>query len=71
MTDRDAREMGQEMTGGLGETGGAGTAGGTSTGPDEAPASAADEALDEPRGAGADESGLASGGLEQEEGSPT
>ena len=41
MGDEAAREMGAEMTGGMGETEGAGTAGGTATGPEitgEAPA---------------------------------
>ncbi len=69
MTERDAREMGRELTGGMGETEGAGTAGGTAVGPDEASTPPGDIA--EPPGAGADESGLASGGLEQEDGSAT
>lgn len=77
MTEQDAREMGQEMTGGMGETEGAGTAGEISTGGDEEVfgAGVADEQIGDPveesPGIGADESGLASGGLDDEEASPT
>ncbi len=72
MSYQDAREMGREMAGGMGETEGAGTAGGTSTGTgtDEETWGSTDQPLDEAPGAGADESGLASGGLDEEDASP-
>ena len=74
MTDRDAQEMGAEITGGLGEAGGAGTSGGATAGTEATPGGDTmdDAALPgEDPGAGADETGLASGTLETEEGSPT
>ncbi len=74
VTDRDAKEMGAEVTGGMGQAGGAGTSGGATAGTEGTPGAGTteDAALPgEDPGVGADESGLASGSLETEEGSPT
>ena len=77
MAEQDAREMGRETSGGVGETESAGTTERVSTGGDEevfgagVPDQQIGDPVEESPGVGADESGLASGGLADEEASPT